>query len=93
MKRALFRPSFAVIAAVAQSVERRIGRAEVTGPIPVSSFKILANTGVLRSLLFETPVFCNSPGYRNCYFFAGRAPGGGNAFPLPGAQFEACICI
>ena len=26
-------------AAVAQSVERRIGSAEVTGPIPVSSFK------------------------------------------------------
>ena len=29
-------------AAVAQSVERRIGSAEVTGPIPVSSFKIKA---------------------------------------------------
>ena len=28
------------VAAVAQSVERRIGSAEVTGPIPVSSFKI-----------------------------------------------------
>ena len=27
-------------AAVAQSVERRIGSAEVTGPIPVSSLKI-----------------------------------------------------
>ena len=26
-------------AAVAQSVERRIGSAEVTGPIPVSSFE------------------------------------------------------
>ena len=26
------------LAAVAQSVERRIGSAEVTGPIPVSSF-------------------------------------------------------
>ena len=26
-------------AAMAQSVERRIGSAEVTGPIPVSSFK------------------------------------------------------
>ena len=28
-------------AAVAQSVERRIGSAEVTGPIPVSSFIFL----------------------------------------------------
>ena len=27
-------------AAVAQSVERRIGSAEVTGPIPVSSFRV-----------------------------------------------------
>ena len=27
------------VAAVAQSVERRIGSAEVTGPIPVSSLK------------------------------------------------------
>ena len=27
-------------AAVAQSVERRIGSAEVTGPIPVSSFHV-----------------------------------------------------
>ena len=27
-----------LLAAVAQSVERRIGSAEVTGPIPVSSF-------------------------------------------------------
>ena len=34
-------------AAVAQSVERRIGSAEVTGPIPVSSFKweALVNQG------------------------------------------------
>ena len=30
-------------AAVAQSVERRIGSAEVTGPIPVSSFLELLN--------------------------------------------------
>ncbi len=29
--------SFSTYAAVAQSVERRIGSAEVTGPIPVSS--------------------------------------------------------
>ncbi len=29
-------------AAVAQSVERRIGSAEVTGPIPVSSFFLLS---------------------------------------------------
>ena len=29
-------------AAVAQSVERRIGSAEVTGPIPVSSFSIIS---------------------------------------------------
>ena len=28
-----------LVAAVAQSVERRIGSAEVTGPIPVSSFQ------------------------------------------------------
>ncbi len=27
-------------AAVAQSVERRLGKAEVTGPIPVSSFSV-----------------------------------------------------
>ena len=33
---------FGVNAAVAQSVVRRIGSAEVTGPIPVSSFKIKA---------------------------------------------------
>ena len=31
-----------MIAAVAQSVERRIGSAEVTGPIPVSSFDVEA---------------------------------------------------
>ena len=30
------------IAAVAQSVERRIGSAEVTGPIPVSSFSSIS---------------------------------------------------
>lgn len=30
----------ALQAAVAQSVERRIGSAEVTGPIPVSSFEL-----------------------------------------------------
>ena len=30
-----------VFAAVAQSVERRIGSAEVTGPIPVGSLRIL----------------------------------------------------
>ena len=29
---------FHIVAAVAQSVERRIGSAEVTGPMPVSSF-------------------------------------------------------
>lgn len=29
------------LAAIAQSVVRRIGSAEVTGPIPVSSFRIL----------------------------------------------------
>ncbi len=34
-----------VFAAVAQSVERRIGSAEVTGPIPVSSF--VRNVGSL----------------------------------------------
>ena len=33
-------------AAVAQSVERRIGSAEVTGPIPVSSFIFLRKKGV-----------------------------------------------
>lgn len=31
-------PEWRQNAAVAQSVERRIGSAEVTGPIPVSSF-------------------------------------------------------
>ena len=30
---------FHIVAAVAQSVERRIGSAEVTGPIPVSSLE------------------------------------------------------
>ena len=38
-------------AAVAQSVERRIGSAEVTGPIPVSSFKKpLRNQGLFTFL-------------------------------------------
>ena len=36
----------AVSAAVAQSVERRLGKAEVTGPIPVSSFKVLDFQGL-----------------------------------------------
>ncbi len=35
-------------AAVAQSVERRIGSAEVTGPIPVSSFSSFIRTGEFR---------------------------------------------
>ena len=37
-------------AAVAQSVERRIGSAEVTGPIPVSSLK--------KPLIFKGFFFC-----------------------------------
>ena len=39
---------------MAQSVERRIGSAEVTGPIPVSSSKILALMAfkVIRSIFF-----------------------------------------
>ena len=40
-------------AAVAQSVERRIGSAEVTGPIPVSSFlKPLITQGFLFFVLY-----------------------------------------
>ena len=40
-----------MIAAVAQSVERRIGSAEVTGPIPVSSFfRSLDYSGLLLFL-------------------------------------------
>ena len=35
-------------AAVAQSVERRIGSAEVTGPIPVSSLELLVLLGVFH---------------------------------------------
>ena len=44
-------------AAVAQSVERRIGSAEVTGPIPVSSLKKVENKGFSRNLLFEMSLF------------------------------------
>ena len=37
------------VATVAQSVERRIGSAEVTGPIPVSSlFRVLDFQGLFR---------------------------------------------
>ena len=39
-------------AAVAQSVERRIGSAEVTGPIPVSSFE---------NPLRDQGIFCVNP--------------------------------
>ena len=37
-------------AAVAQSVERRLGKAEVTGSIPVSSFIFLQNESCIYSL-------------------------------------------
>ena len=39
-------------AAVAQSVERRIGSAEVTGPIPVSSLKTPSVDNGVFSYLF-----------------------------------------
>lgn len=39
-------------AAIAQLVERRIGNAEVTGPIPVSSFKIKDSFGDIRASFF-----------------------------------------
>ena len=42
---------------VAQSVERRLGKAEVTGPIPVSSFS-KREVGPL--------FFCFMAGYVNC---------------------------
>ena len=41
-------------AAIAQSVVRRIGSAEVTGPIPVSSF-FLRSVG--DDFIFYTPLF------------------------------------
>ena len=44
-------------AAVAQSVVRRIGSAEVTGPIPVSSLKEIENKGFSRKILFEMSLF------------------------------------
>ena len=42
-----------LIAAIAQSVERRIGSAEVTGPIPVSS-------SFFMLFMWEKPVFSGS---------------------------------
>ena len=39
-------------AAVAQSVERRIGSAEVTGPIPVSSFVLMLETLIFTGVSF-----------------------------------------
>ena len=59
-------------AAVAQSVERRIGSAEVTGPIPVSSLKQrlfkqnmkLGNYKIERmNLYFGRKAFCFSPDF------------------------------
>ena len=44
-------------AAVAQSVERRLGKAEVTGPTPVSSFIFLPFWGLFFCLDFETIQF------------------------------------
>ena len=44
-------------AAVAQSVERRIGSAEVTGPIPVSSFEVIEYKGFSKKFLFEKSLF------------------------------------
>ena len=50
-------------AAVAQSVERRIGSAEVTGPIPVSSsWKSLVFT---RLFIFVLQFVCISSKFRN----------------------------
>ena len=42
-------------AAVAQSVERRIGSAEVTGPIPVSSFEEARIYGLFGWCIFFVP--------------------------------------
>ena len=42
-------------AVVAQSVERRIGSAEVTGPIPVSSFCIKVTGNRWFSAIFSSP--------------------------------------
>ena len=50
-------PTVYINAAVAQSVERRIGSAEVTGSIPVGSFKKVENKGISRKLLFEMSLF------------------------------------
>jgi hypothetical protein len=44
-------------AAVAQSVERRIGSAEVTGPIPVSSFEVIEYKGFSKKFFFEKSLF------------------------------------
>ncbi len=44
-------PSEARIADVAQSVERRLGKAEVTGPIPVISFVKVTLKGLNIGLL------------------------------------------
>ena len=43
-------------AAVAQSVERRIGSAEVTGPIPVSSFSNFLISLGLRDFIESKPI-------------------------------------
>ena len=57
---------------MAQSVERRIGSAEVTGPIPVSSFfYALRAGGVLKR---GTPLFT----LRNCLFLHHKSGGEGD---------------
>ena len=54
---------FQYSAAVAQSVERRIGSAEVTGPIPVSSLGEIGSsfyTGLTRGFLFKPAAVAQS---------------------------------
>lgn len=49
---------------MAQSVERRIGSAEVTGPIPVSS--LMKNVGKASKLL-NLLAFLRAPGIADCH--------------------------
>ncbi len=57
-------------AAVAQSVERRIGSAEVTGPIPVSSSEYGRHKGLSKGFDFERSLFlCYKPVNSGVYRF------------------------
>ena len=54
-------------AAVAQSVERRIGSAEVTGPIPVSSARLLVRPETLKRVFGFFYMIGNSSTRRKPY--------------------------